>query len=139
MDDFIFNNFDYKQLQKEYNKQLKVDNFCINYLNCIIKTLENNNFQMPLNLQNSVLNTLSNAQQILNLLYKKNSCSTLNLQNNPFELIKHLNKISLALNSHTLKSAYQILYLKSNNLILDATNQICNYFSNKKIRIFHFI
>lgn len=139
MDDFIFNNFNYEQLQKGYNKQLKADDFCINHLNSLIKVLENSHFQMPLSLQNTILNTLLNAQQILDILYKNHSYSNLTLQNNPFELIKHLNEISLTLNSHTLKSVYQILYLKSNNLILEAIKQISNYFSSKKIKIFHFI
>ena len=138
-DNFIFNLNQYNKLQQGYNKVLTPNNFSISILNSLIKSLENNNFQLPLNLQNSILNTLLSAKEILNLLHKETSYKSSNLQNNPFNLIYNLSIISINLNSHTLKSAYQILYLKANNLILEAIKQISNHFSNKSFKIFKFI
>lgn len=138
-DNFIFNLNQYNKLQQGYNKVLTPNNFSLSILNSLIKSLENNNFQLPLNLQNSILNTLLSAKEILNLLHKETSYKSSNLQNNPFNLIYNLSIISINLNSHTLKSAYQILYLKANNLILEAIKQISNHFSNKSFKIFKFI
>ena len=138
-DNFIFNLNQYNKLQQGYNKALTPNNFSLSILNSLIKSLENNNFQLPLNLQNSILNTLLSAKEILNLLHKETSYKSSNLQNNPFNLIYNLSIISINLNSHTLKSAYQILYLKANNLILEAIKQISNHFSNKSFKIFKFI
>ncbi|MBQ7798097.1 MAG: hypothetical protein IJ371_03140, partial [Clostridia bacterium] len=59
--------------------------------------------------------------------------------NNPFALIAHLSQLSKQLNSYTLKSAYQIISLKSNDLILKSINEISNYFANKNLKIFKFI
>lgn len=138
--DFVFNDNQYQQLRNEYQKTLTpTTKTHITLLNNIIETLKCNNFQMPLSLQNQILSNLSNAKQILEIL---NTTSTPTIPinpNNPFALIAHLSQLSKQLNSYTLKSAYQIISLKSNDLILKSINEISNYFANKNLKIFKFI
>ena len=137
--DFIFDENDYRHLKKEYDKNLAIDANIAYDLNRLTLTLESNNFQMPIMLQNDILNTLSQALDILNILHPGVKGHPQHLNNNIFEFINVLSQISIKLNSHSIKSAYQILYLKTNDLLLDCINKISKHFSNKKLKIFRFI
>lgn len=140
--DFIFNDNEYNKLKNEYDKLLSnnTDN-CLAKLNNLIKLLEINSFDMPIDLQNSVLDLLLQAQNILKIINTESKPNKIPSpqSTNIFTLIKQLCELSVELNSHTLKSAYQIICLKSNNFILNAINKISAYFENKKLKIFKFI
>ena len=131
--DFIFNNNQYNKLKQEYDKFLNPKTeFCISALTSIINKLHINSFQLPLNLQNQILDKLLRAQEILNIIHLTHPSSQIKFLNNPFNLIYNLITLSIQLNSYSFKSPYQILYLKSNDLISQSIQQISNYFMNKK-------
>ena len=137
--DFVFSEAEYDKLNREYSKQFVPDvSRPISYLNGLIEQVEKNSFQMPLTLQNKILNNLLSAKQILNILHRNNAIKSFTVQNNPFALIEQLSTLTLELNHFTLKSPYQILSLKAVNILLEAIKQISNYFSNKKLKIFKF-
>jgi len=139
MDNFVFTEEQYKKLQQEYLKQTpQFNRELIAKLNCIIKTLENNSFQLPIELQNASLNKLLQAKELLNILYIDNSTTSLTLPNNPFALINLLTQISIDLNLYSLENIYKIISIKANNLILETIGQISNYFKDKNIKIFKF-
>ena len=136
MDNLVFSEAQYKQLQQEYSKQIPA--FCtdpLNKLNSIISVLKINNFQLPLELQNNSINKLSQAKELLNILNSSDNYNNINLSNNPFCIISYLTEISIDLNKYNLKNIYQIICIKSNSLILETINQISNYFKNKNIKI----
>ena len=136
----LFSDAEYEALKSAYNNILHSNSAeCLSYLNGILKVLENNNFQMPLTLQNEILADLSQAKQILGILCVDNVCSNLNLNGNIFTLLFYLSHLSSLLNSHTIKSANQILHLKTNNLIINCINKISKYFKNKNLKLFKFI
>ncbi|MBQ7880412.1 MAG: hypothetical protein IJ358_01025 [Clostridia bacterium] len=138
--DFVLTNEEYGQLNNEYHKILNTQpHFDTTQLNTLIKVVQNNNFQMPLTLQNQILDLLLNAKQILDIITQNNNIANTNLSNNPFQLIQNLSQISYQLNSFTFKNAYQILYSKANNLIIKTINLISEYFSNKNLKIYKFI
>ncbi|MBQ8522507.1 MAG: hypothetical protein IJ458_02445 [Clostridia bacterium] len=138
--DYIFTDKEYDTLNKKYSQALKpcaCD--CINELSSVINELESNSFQTPLNTQNKVLSNLYQSKKTLELLHKNVTTKNIKFSHNPFNLIYHLNNISTKLNSHTIKSPYQIIYLKSNEFILKSINILCEYFMSKNIKIFKFI
>jgi len=139
MDNLVFSETQYKKLQQEYSKQIPT--FCpksINKLNSIISSLKINGFQLPIELQNNSLNKLAQAKELLNILHISNTCNDISLSDNPFDIISSLSEISIDLNRYNLKNIYQIICIKSNNLILETINQISNYFKNKNIKIFKY-
>lgn len=132
MNDFILSDYQYANLKSEYDKQITTDPTApISLLNSIIKSLENNGFLMPINLQKIILSNLLQAQQLLQILNSTNKHSSIQLKNNPFSLIYHLSILSNQLTSHPFKSAYQLIYLKANNLIIKSISQVCGYFIKK--------
>lgn len=133
MDNFIFTSSQYEQLKKEYEQVLQPNpTASLSLLNGIIKRLENNSFQMPLHLQNTIINNLFQAQQTLQILNPNhNLSSSLQFKNNVFSLLYYLSMLSNQLTSHLYKSAYQTIYLKSNNLIIKSITQISLYFTKK--------
>ncbi len=134
--DLILTDTQYKIINNEYKKiSLPQPVEILNLLTSIIHNLEINGFMLPLNLQNKTLNQLLNAKQLLNILYQEKSTNRALINNNPFELLKHLTNVSLKLNSHSLKSFYQTIYLKTNSLILNLIYEISQYFANKTIKI----
>lgn len=138
--DFIFTNKQYETLRKEYTFALTPNlKSCTETLNTLIKIIENQPFNLSINLQTSVHNTLLNAKQILDIISPTNNTIDLNLSHNCFELIHQLTEISIKLTSHSFKSPYQTLCLKSNNLILFAIKEISNYFANKKLKMYKFM
>jgi len=137
--DFVFSEAEYDKLNREYSKQLVPDiSRPISCLNGLVEQVEKNSFQMPLTLQNKILNNLLSAKQILNILHRNNTIESFTVQNNPFTLIEQLSTLTLELNHFTLKSPYQVLSLKAVNILLKAIKQISYYFSNKKLKIFKF-
>jgi hypothetical protein len=135
--DFIFTNEQYAKLKQEYNNLLTPSTqSCISTLISIVNKLHINSFGLSLSIQNQIINKLSQALQILNILHTSNPPSKTNLINNPFSLIYNLANLSIQLNTHILKSPYQMLCLKANDLILQSIQQIANYFINKNIKHF---
>ena len=136
--DLIYSDKVYSKLNQEYKKLLTPNtSVSLEHLNIVINELQTNGFQMPLVLQNKILNYLNQSKQILDILYPSTAQnSKIHFTNNPFNLICHLTIISIQLSSIELKSAYQMLQLKSNNFILKSIKEMSNYFMNKKIKLF---
>ena len=129
--DFILSDEQYSKLQNEYNSSLKsTTEFCVRHLNSIISTLQINGFKMPITFQNKILTQLIESQQILNIIFIDTYTTPLNLNNNPLKLLYELALLSSNLNSYSIKSPYQILFLKTNALIIDCIMQILKQFSN---------
>lgn len=139
--DFVFSEEQYKLLSAKYDKILCPDlTGPANSLGNAITLLENNNFQMPLDLQNKVLNQLLQAQQLLQILFpQKPTPSPNTAPNNPFYLISILGQSSVNLRNPAMNTPYQIIAAKFNSTILDSINNIAKYFKNKQIKIFKHI
>ena len=137
--DFIFTNEQYTKLQYEYQRLLTPNqSSIISTLNSIIRALQHNSFQMPTNLQREVLQTLSNAQQILSIVYQSKISPSPQFINNPYSLIYHLTNMAIELTSISLKCPYQIIMLKANSLVLQSIQSICSCFLDKNAKIFRF-
>ena len=136
MNNFNKTNNRYLQMKKEYLNILTPNfNQYLNILNHLILSLEINNFNMPTIIQNQIYLTLLEAKQILNTLsldIGKTSYKQATFNNNPLSLLSCLNNLSTQLNLHAIKSPYYLLLNKTNNLILNCTNIILNYFINTK-------
>lgn len=126
-------NLSYNKMQVEYSKLFtpQINNY-LNDLNTIISSIEINGFGMPLIVQNQLYSTLLEVKQILHILSINKPFNTNNHihSNNPLSLLLSLNTLSQQLNQHALKSPFYTLLNKSNNLILNCTNKILNYFLN---------
>lgn len=131
--DYILDNKQYEKLNKAYQSILNTDIAnIIKLLGVLISSLKNNNFTLPRLLHREIFDNLVQVKQMLNVLYIDNTNHHPSIiSHNPFNLIFHLCEISQQLNSHTIKSAYQILYLKSNLILINCIKKICEYFSNK--------
>lgn len=129
------NNLKYQQMQREYSKLLTPEiNKYLDNLNLIIYSLEINGFNMSLLMQNQIYSTLLEVKQILNTLSinKPSIKQKQIIKNNPIILLLNLNKLSQQLNQHALKSPFYLILNKANNLILNCTDKILNYFLNNK-------
>ena len=133
MNDFyLFSDAQYNLLQQKYAQQLSPRaNNTLNKLNQIIDQLYTHSFNMPLRLQNTILNLLQQAKQALEISCQPQTYTRLNISNSPFQLIFVLGQIAQDLNTYNTKCAYQILYAKSNYFIIDAICKISNYFLKK--------
>ena len=138
--DFIFDKNEYKLLKNAYDKKIAPHpEDIINKINNLIESLKNNSFQMPLYLQNDILNNLLQVQNILYILHKQDPNQSQPIKNSLFDFMYNISNISMLLNSHIIKSPYQVLYLKANNLLLQCLNKILKYFTEKTLKIFKFI
>lgn len=136
----IFSDDIYTKLQQAYKDKLTPDKPNTNLLTSIITTLQTSNFQLPTTLQNNVLHNLSHAKEILDIIYNPTPSKPQPLtNNNPFQLIHHLTTLSLTLTSHNIKSPYQTICLKSNQLILKTIHDISDYFINKHFKCFKYL
>lgn len=125
----ILSNKQYELLNQEYNKLIQPNEFeHISTLKQIIKTLQYNSFKIPRNLQQNILIELSNAYQIINLIYRKRPRTTIQVNNNPFDLIFHLSQVLLKLNLHSFKSPYLILNLKASCIITNVIIKLSRHF-----------
>ena len=132
-DKFILEESQYKILQYEYQKSLSRAHANPQVsLREIISRLQKSTYHMPENLRVSVINLLSKAQQLIDILYPNHQQTAISNSNNPFHLIHHLSKIINKLNPSPLKSPYQSLCLKANDLILLAIIKISEYFTIKQ-------
>ena len=115
--------------KQEYLKQIpELKQETINKLNSIILSLKDNSFQLPIKIQNSCLDKLLQAKELLNILrnsYHGNT-NSLNLSNNPFSLIYDLSEIVYDLNKNTFKNIHQIISAKTNNLLIVFCVFSCN-------------
>jgi hypothetical protein len=135
MNDFnqIFTNEQYILMQQAYEKSMQPQPQQFqNILQSIINTLNHLSFKIPPTLQTQIIQSLSQAQQILSITFSKTPHSTLPISHNIFNLISHLIQLSNELTSHSIKSPYQTLLLKSNKIILQTIQQICSYFENRR-------
>lgn len=138
--DCVLSNEQYDKLNEAYSASLheKTSGILID-IESFIHTLEQNGFGLPRKLQAEILSHLTHAKQILNLLHDQPFHKTELFETNPFHLIALLTELSIKLNSHTLKSAYQILFIKTNNIILECIKIISAHFSNKTLKIFKYM
>ena len=92
-------------------------------------------------MQNNIINSLQQSHQVLSMTTTtiNQSENFLDLKNNPFSLLNFLCNISKTLTSISIKSPYQIMYLKSNSFILDCIVKISNYFETKNIKMYKFM
>lgn len=143
MDNFIFSDEQYLQLQTEYAKQLNTAHHLqLNRLDDIITNIENNNFGLDLSMQNTVKSDLIQAKQILEILHltpNQNSNYISDSTSNPFELVYMLSTLSYELNNEMPSSPYQLIFSKANKLITNCIIEIANYFKNKNIKVFKFL
>ena len=138
--DYIFTQEQYEQLNQAYSKKLHQSTSSISIdLNSVVTTLEKHAFNLPTKLQAKIQNNLLQAKEILHLVYIADSTQTITINNNPFHLISILASISNKLNSYTIKSPYQTLFLKANELIISSIELIANNFENKLIKIFKYL
>lgn len=138
--DYIFTPEQYEQLNQAYSKKLYQNTSSISIdLNSVVTTLEKHGFNLPAKLQTKIQNNLLQAKEILHLVYIADSTHSITINNNPFQLISILASISNRLNSYTIKSTYQVLFLKANELIISSIEIIANNFANKSIKIFKYI
>ena len=120
--DFIFTQEQYDQLQQAYSRALSPNiELSQSILNGIIHMLQHTSFMLPLHLQNEIIRDISQAKQILDILqHSQSRKSNIIGSSSPFILIYTLAQLSKILNKQSLKSPYQILCIKSNELILSA-------------------
>ena len=142
MDNFIFTEQQYLQLKNAYEHFMGISpETILSDISSLISLLEYNNFNLPLILQNKVLNNLSTAYEIISVVFNdKPTHQQIQMHHqNPFNLIKPLCQISINLTKYEFKSPYQIILLKANNFILKCIDIVCDYFSNKPLKTLKFM
>lgn len=127
-DDFLLSEHEYQTIQQEYKKHSTPSTpECLKLLYIVILNLRKHGFNLPTQLKKYLLNDLFQSYHILKILYCNQIKTQQSLNNNPITLIYSLTTISLQLNKISLKTPYQILHIKANNIVLNTIKKISNH------------
>ena len=130
--DFVLSDKQYRILQQQYSSTINKDIWIVSkHLNGIISCLQTNGFGMSAEAKIQILNHLLLAKDIITLVLPNKYGPTIQLNNEPLKLLYELSYLSTKLNSINHKSPLQIIFSKTNSIIIECINKICWHFLNK--------